>query len=971
MLNKKRIFAIVLFVLIGLFVYTFANPAEDLEPLDNKNNTEDVDKNKDDDKKEAVIQLPDEEDNNPVPLIVNAANYDVLRTAVETGNLVLDIEAEDEGLNNLLDQLETATNNGQQLITNQINDQNLVNNGANTINDLLTRISALLAGNLEEAIEEGNRILNYYAEISNLNSNLQDLLDDLDDAIEGANDLENPNLQQLLQETTEILEIIIEIEEFQADLDIINLMSLRLVPNINDWTNQDVTLTAEYDIENPDLIEGITIVRGSTCGPEEPLPQFSRVFENLVMTAVNTKEITVSENDDYTACVTFLNGELRSATYTVENIDKDKPTLKLDTENSATYRPEHRRVAQVSDSGGSSLEKSVYAWVRLENINTFDITDLSTENGFKPVINNQNLYTPTGATGSYKLIMVAADVAGNVTEYISKSTFNLDNTGPSIDFDVNDVNISEPAQSHSVKVKVEDSETAIRYVKYQWTKTNEEPSFDSFADEPTVTLTEGVFSDPIVTLPDENGNWYLWILAVNNSVMYSDSDLATYNYQCKITSVDGKCTIYSIDGMGEFALDNVDPVFESPISKSHTTGNITINVIENNLKEIKVYNQDTNRTTVVPNGTVLTEEATYHIFVTDLAGNKVDIWTAIDRTYPTISGVENGEYYNQDVTATVFDKFLMTASVTKDNNTVTYDREDFDKNNKNENFNIELNLGDEGTYTIVGTDKVGNSKTVTFTIDKALPTVSSLTQQYEDGKIKVMVQYSEPVRGFSVGDLDDTYWRDLGGNLYYRYYTGTQSATLNFEDLAGNPNSYTFDVDNTAPVLTVLYTEITKENGEDYNLLTGVSSDDPIATIVATVNGNEVTNFNQLPVGTHTVNYTATDSVGNYSTASATIIVKVDFTIELLPNGIIVPRRIAFTYWLGEYTVNSASLMTPEGEVNLGTVETMWDLIYGRQRVVLTKEQYNQLNSGTYTIKINYRNNWLNLDNLVMYYNFQ
>ncbi len=36
-------------------------------------------------------------------------------------------------------------------------------------------------------------------------------------------------------------------------------------------------------------------------------------------------------------------------------------------------------------------------------------------------------------------------------------------------------------------------------------------------------------------------------------------------------------------------------------------------------------------------------------------------------------------YYDQDVTATVFDKFLMTASVTKDNNTVTYDREDFDK----------------------------------------------------------------------------------------------------------------------------------------------------------------------------------------------------------------------------------------------------------------------------------------------------
>jgi hypothetical protein len=51
-------------------------------------------------------------------------------------------------------------------------------------------------------------------------------------------------------------------------------MSLRLVPNTTDWTNQDVTLTVEYDIENSDLIEGITIVRGSTCGIEEQLPQF-------------------------------------------------------------------------------------------------------------------------------------------------------------------------------------------------------------------------------------------------------------------------------------------------------------------------------------------------------------------------------------------------------------------------------------------------------------------------------------------------------------------------------------------------------------------------------------------------------------------------------------------------------------------------------------------------------------------------
>ena len=42
MLNKKKIIAIVAFILIGFAVYTFANPREDLEPITETNNTNDV-----------------------------------------------------------------------------------------------------------------------------------------------------------------------------------------------------------------------------------------------------------------------------------------------------------------------------------------------------------------------------------------------------------------------------------------------------------------------------------------------------------------------------------------------------------------------------------------------------------------------------------------------------------------------------------------------------------------------------------------------------------------------------------------------------------------------------------------------------------------------------------------------------------------------------------------------------------------
>ncbi|MGE5456148.1 MAG: hypothetical protein ACM3O4_03490, partial [Ignavibacteriales bacterium] len=327
MLNRKRIFAIVLFVLIGLFVYTFANPAEDLEPLDNDTNVEDVDKNTNEQTEEDVIQLPDP-NINILPQVV-AINYGVLRTAVDNGNVVVNLETEDEDLNNLLEQLETATNSGQQLITNQINDQNLVNNGATTINQLLAQINALLTGNLNEAIKAGNDLLDEYPEELNLNPNLIGLLEDLSDAIEEAGELQTPTAQQMLDAANEILDMIVEIEDFQADLDIINAMKLKLVSSNTVWTNQDITLTAEIDIENEDLIGDVTIVSGETCDFEENAT-FSRSFENLVMEAINNRERIVSENDNYTACVTFKNGEERSSEpYRVENIDKKAPIISL------------------------------------------------------------------------------------------------------------------------------------------------------------------------------------------------------------------------------------------------------------------------------------------------------------------------------------------------------------------------------------------------------------------------------------------------------------------------------------------------------------------------------------------------------------------------------------------------------------------------------------------------------------------
>ena len=260
------------------------------------------------------------------------------------------------------------------------------------------------------------------------------------------------------------------------------------------------------------------------------------------------------------------------------------------------------------------------------------------------------------------------------------------------------------------------------------------------------------------------------------------------------------------------------------VDKGHTTGNITINVIDDNLDSIKVYNQDINKTFNKNNGDILTEEATYRLTATDKAGNKTEIWVAIDRTDPTISGVTDNEAYNQDVTVKVFDKFLMTVTVNKDGNVTTYGRDQFNHDSKKENYEIELPISEQGTYTIIGTDKVGNSKEVTFVIDKSAPNVevnyiSNKSKDIEYNKIgdRVAIEFktNEPIDLITSAvtiagqtatlDTEKVYAPNVTNTYTYQIIVdsstpeGQVTFTLDVVDLAGN----------AAPTLTLDHKEKT------------------------------------------------------------------------------------------------------------------------------------------------------------------
>ncbi len=186
-----------------------------------------------------------------------------------------------------------------------------------------------------------------------------------------------------------------------------------------------------------------------------------------------------------------------------------------------------------------------------------------------------------------------------------------------------------------------------------------------------------------------------------------------------------------------------------------------------------------------------TEEGTYVVTVVDAAFNETTLTFTIDRTAPVINGVENGGYYNHDVTITIDEENIQNAK--------------YQYNGKWYSFESGDTFTEEGTYFVRVTDKAYNKKAeLTFTIDKTSPEVLNITQEYEDkenGRIKVTITTSEEIYGESVNNYG---WRKVGENTYVNYFYKTKDVTINATDKAGNALVYTFTVDMTAPVVKSL-----------------------------------------------------------------------------------------------------------------------------------------------------------------------
>ena len=287
---------------------------------------------------------------------------------------------------------------------------------------------------------------------------------------------------------------------------------------------------------------------------------------------------------------------------------------------------------------------------------------------------------------------------------------------------------------------------------------------------PTTKVEAKVYGDNVeITAEDEAGNPFQVFLTKDEE---NEEEISSGHK----TASDGVYTLRLVDNAFneqtiKFTVDTTAPALKDLTNGAHYE-EITLNTEDATKVTIKVTNQDKNETKEVEEGTKLTEDATYEVLLTEEAGNTSTYWLAIDTTRPQIHGVNNNGLYNTEKQANVKDKFLalVKVSATYADGTTSeeeFTRADFIVGENNENYIFRYKATKDGIYTIYAEDKIGNSYSETFTIDRVAPkakvvgvySVATENHKYlKNGeKIRVVVEFDEEVK------LSDTFVANFNG----------------------------------------------------------------------------------------------------------------------------------------------------------------------------------------------------------------
>ena len=208
----------------------------------------------------------------------------------------------------------------------------------------------------------------------------------------------------------------------------------------------------------------------------------------------------------------------------------------------------------------------------------------------------------------------------------------------------------------------------------------------------------------------------------------------------------------------------------------------------------------------------------------------------IDKTPPTITGIENEKIYLDNVTPIISDDNLKTVKLYKDSSLIeTYKQND--------------TISEDGRYSLEAEDEAGNRTNIEFDISR-IPATITYSQ-------------SELTNKDVIATIESNYDIQVTNNSNSKQYTFTENGEFTFEytirGQAFTVNAWVDYIDKTPPIVTGV------QNGKTYYSKVAVNiQEDNLESIIFTKNGEQIEFTNGMTLEEYAIyELIAKDKAGN------------------------------------------------------------------------------------------------------------
>ena len=814
MQGKKRYLALILFIVIGLIGFTFANPNEELEPVDS--NVKKVTENKPEKEAEKAVEKAE------------------LRPSTETVEEAEEIIEESVTLNPVVRQELTER---LEVVEEAIDASELVATVERMVeesedkDDILA--SEIYFNDNDVEVITGNM------DPGDVKDNLEDRIDTL---IEIFEDEEAPTISGIESGVATKKDVQITIEDNNKNSEVTINVTLNdekidfadtfdkegvYVINVVDAAHNPATLTFTIDKTNPKFTN---IKSGG---------HYSSIDEIVVDDATETT-INIKNNDNG---ATGLNVPLtEDATYLVTATDKAG-------NSKAIYVAIDNTNPEIISIDGEVTKSDVKVTIKDKFLMNVTINDKKyNRDDFKVQAKNENFSLEYDATEEGVYTINAVDKKGNP----ATKTFTIDKTTPKfenlasreVDIEYYKVDITDATdtvitlqKNHGTWIEIEEGYELTEEATYQL------KAVDAAGNTYTTWIHIDKTAPEIYGVEKEYYNTCVNISAFDRYLNTVTIDDVKYGRKSPVPFVgngqnenftftapeavcgEGKHTIVAKDKAGketkvEFTIDTKNPMVEGVNNNYYYNKPITIKTIRNTspIKSITIDDKP------YEEGTEYFEEGEHLLVAYDMAGNRLRVKFTMDKTNPIVVGVNNKYYYNKPITITTIRDIAPIKSATIDDKPYELGTEYFK----------------EGEHLLVIYDMAGNRLRVKFTMDEKAPTVTpSYTKKTVEG------DKNGEFKDYPTFEVSDNFDKELKKEVISEKVditkVGVYELKYKFTDDAGNTTEVVIPVSvvDTTPAKLTLPFPIGKETYE-YRIESGtkVELDEIAATLTDNIDEN-------------------------------------------------------------------------------------------------------------------------------------